>query len=134
MLKNMRGAVAANRLAAVGDDAAVAPAVAVAAADAAGRDGASIAASPAGDNNPHNPDARCVGGSASTGEKGAGGEVGKEDRRSGEGAGGGVEQGSCSVRGLSWGSVGPASIKLAREQWRPQVKACFCWGGAGLAV
>lgn len=119
MLENMRGAVAANGLAAATDDATVALTY------HAGRDAGSSVGAPAGDN-VHDTDVRMAGGAANAGEKGrgrrAGDGVGEEEGCSEEDGGGGFAEGSCTVRGLSWGSVGPASIKLAREQWRPQVK------------
>lgn len=47
----------------------------------------------------------------------------EEGRRREEAAGhtSKIPKGTCSVQGLSWGSVGPATIKQAKEQWCPQV-------------
>lgn len=36
-----------------------------------------------------------------------------------------VPNGTCSVQELSWGRVGPAEMKLAREQWCPQVMGLY---------
>lgn len=122
MLENMRGAVAANGLA---TDGATVPPAAV-----AGDGGGGVVSFPTGDDL-RDTDANSVGDTASAREKGrerqgdgAWNGVGKEERgpEGAEEGAGGMAKGSCSVRGLSWGSVGPASIKLAREQWRPQVK------------
>ena len=61
------------------------------------------------------------------GEGGEGGSGGGE----GELCRPGEEEGTCTVSGLSWGSVTPAAIKLATERWRPQVLV-LDWVGEGV--
>lgn len=125
MLDNMRGAVAANGLGAADDDETVASA-----ADAAVACGGVCSFAPTVEDHLHGADAKRNSGALSAGEKGAGlragNGVGKWEGGSENGRGEGrLATGSCSVRGLSWGSVGPASIKLATEEWRPQVMGVF---------
>ncbi|CAN0120259.1 unnamed protein product [Ectocarpus sp. 8 AP-2014] len=114
VLENMRGAVAANGLnRGPPDDASPATGTA---AETAGADTVSTAA-PAiagGGSGPSTAAATAAAGAESfprAQEKGAT----IEGR-----VGGATRLGRCSVQGLSWGSVGAAAIKLARER-RPQV-------------
>lgn len=125
VLQNMRGAVAANGLNSP-PGAAAAPVAAAAGGGAGGGDGVQ--------------DARTSGGDGGAGDAGGGaGESGRAggltaeangEGREGEGEGGtaggqgagAFTAGTCVVEGLSWGSVGAAAIRRAREEWRPQVR------------
>lgn len=133
VLENIRGAVAANGLTPTPDDATPPPADAAAAAAAAAA-GAASAADVIVPGGLH--DDTAVGDAAGTTE---GARVeGCENKRKGSEEGerpkeaivhaGKLPEGTCSVRELSWGRVGPAEMKLAREQWCPQVIRLFIRG------
>ena len=62
--------------------------------------------------------------------EGKGGERGRDERREAV-CRSGERGGTCTVSGLSWGSVTPSAMKLVTEQWRPQV---LYSGGRGRRV
>ncbi|CAM9543907.1 unnamed protein product [Ectocarpus sp. 12 AP-2014] len=123
VLDNMRGAVAANGLnRGPPDDAS--PAIGTATAESAIAETVSAAAPPiTGGGSGPSTGAAAAPAAGAAGE-GCGAESFPRDQEKGttrEGRVGGTARlGRCSVQGLSWGNVGAAAIKLARER-RPQV-------------
>lgn len=123
VLENIRGAVAANGLNPDDTTLAAASAGGASAADV----GAGIIADPRGGGDAANTtEGQRVEGCGSKGE--GNGEGRREEAR---GHTRELPKGKCSVHELSWGSVGPASMKLAREQWCPQVMSLFSGAGGG---